>query len=99
MDSAIFDFAFRRAARVLAASRCGAFASLMHDQIREGAAVLVDVCRREFGTPARSTNIDKLARTRIVKPKAEQMFRILFRFPRNIAVGALLHPDQPRRIA
>jgi 2-aminoadipate transaminase len=37
------------------------FASPSHDQIREGIAVLADVCRREFGVPARSANIEKRA--------------------------------------
>jgi 2-aminoadipate transaminase len=38
------------------------FASPSHDQIREGVAVLADVCRKEFGVPARSANIEKRAR-------------------------------------
>ncbi len=33
------------------------FASPSHDDIRDGAALLADVCRREFGVPARSGNI------------------------------------------
>jgi 2-aminoadipate transaminase len=35
------------------------FASPSHDQIREGVAVLAEVCRREFGVPARSANVEK----------------------------------------
>jgi 2-aminoadipate transaminase len=35
------------------------FASPSHDQIRDGVAVLADVCRREFGVPPRSANVDK----------------------------------------
>jgi len=35
------------------------FASPTHQQIREGIAVLADVCRREFGVPLRSANIAK----------------------------------------
>ncbi|MGC2808757.1 MAG: PLP-dependent aminotransferase family protein [Bradyrhizobium sp.] len=35
------------------------FASPSHHQIREGVAVLAEVCRREFGVPARSANIEK----------------------------------------
>ena len=35
------------------------FASPSHQQIREGVAVLAEVCRREFGVPARSANIEK----------------------------------------
>jgi 2-aminoadipate transaminase len=35
------------------------FASPSHDQIREGVAVLADVCRREFGVPPRSANVEK----------------------------------------
>jgi 2-aminoadipate transaminase len=35
------------------------FASPSHEQIREGIAVLADVCRKEFGVPARSANIEK----------------------------------------
>ena len=33
------------------------FASPSHDDIRDGVALLADVCRREFGVPARSGNI------------------------------------------
>jgi 2-aminoadipate transaminase len=39
------------------------FASPTHEQIREGVAVLADVCRREFGVPERSANIEKRARS------------------------------------
>ena len=35
------------------------FASPSHQQIREGVAVLADVCRREFGVPTRSGNIER----------------------------------------
>lgn len=35
------------------------FASPTHDEIREGIAVLADVCRREFGVPERSANVAK----------------------------------------
>ena len=38
------------------------FASPTHQQIREGVAVLAEVCRKEFGVPARIANIQK-ART------------------------------------
>src|ERR1700720_660384 len=38
------------------------FASPSHDQIREGIAVLANVCRREFGVPARSANVEKRLR-------------------------------------
>jgi 2-aminoadipate transaminase len=38
------------------------FASPSHQQIREGIAVLAEVCRREFGVPARSANIEKRGR-------------------------------------
>jgi 2-aminoadipate transaminase len=38
------------------------FASPSHDQIRDGVAVLADVCRREFGVPARSANVEKKGR-------------------------------------
>jgi 2-aminoadipate transaminase len=34
------------------------FASPSHEQIREGIAVLAEVCRREFGVPARSANVE-----------------------------------------
>jgi 2-aminoadipate transaminase len=37
------------------------FASPSHDQIREGVAVLADVCHREFGVPPRSANVEKQA--------------------------------------
>lgn len=33
------------------------FASPTHDEIREGIALLAEVCRREFGTPERSGNV------------------------------------------
>ncbi|MDP2409269.1 MAG: PLP-dependent aminotransferase family protein [Pseudolabrys sp.] len=35
------------------------FASPSHDDIRDGVALLADVCRREFGVPARSGNIER----------------------------------------
>ena len=35
------------------------FASPSHEQIREGVAVLAEVCHREFGVPARSANVEK----------------------------------------
>src|SRR5216684_2038778 len=38
------------------------FASPSHEQIREGVAVLAEVCRREFGVPARSANVEKQVR-------------------------------------
>jgi 2-aminoadipate transaminase len=38
------------------------FASPSHEQIREGVAVLADVCRKEFGVPARSANVERKAR-------------------------------------
>jgi 2-aminoadipate transaminase len=41
------------------------FASPSHEQIREGIAVLAEVCRREFGVPARIANVEKQARTSI----------------------------------
>jgi len=37
------------------------FASPSHQQIREGIAVLAEVCRKEFGVPARSANVEKRA--------------------------------------
>ena len=36
------------------------FASPTHEQIREGVAVLAEVCRREFGVPLRSANVEGL---------------------------------------
>jgi 2-aminoadipate transaminase len=35
------------------------FASPSHEQIREGIAVLAEVCRKEFGVPARSANVER----------------------------------------
>lgn len=35
------------------------FASPSHEEIREGIAVLAEVCRREFGVPARSANVQR----------------------------------------
>ena len=35
------------------------FASPTHQQIREGVAILAEVCRREFGVPARSANVER----------------------------------------
>ena len=35
------------------------FASPTHQEIRDGVAVLADVCRREFGVPLRSANVAK----------------------------------------
>jgi 2-aminoadipate transaminase len=37
------------------------FASPTHEQIREGVAVLAEVCRREFGVPARIANVERQA--------------------------------------
>ncbi|MES2030639.1 MAG: PLP-dependent aminotransferase family protein [Pseudomonadota bacterium] len=37
------------------------FASPTHDEIREGIAVLADVCRQEFGVPERIANVEKRA--------------------------------------
>jgi 2-aminoadipate transaminase len=39
------------------------FASPSHQAIREGVAVLAEVCRKEFGVPARIANVEKRART------------------------------------
>jgi len=41
------------------------FASPTHDQIREGVAVLAEVCRKEFGVPTRSANVEAHAPTSI----------------------------------
>jgi 2-aminoadipate transaminase len=41
------------------------FASPSHQQIREGIAVLAEVCRREFGVPARIANVERRARPSI----------------------------------
>jgi 2-aminoadipate transaminase len=38
------------------------FASPSHDQIRQGIAVLAEVCRKEFGVPARIANVEARAR-------------------------------------
>ena len=38
------------------------FASPSKEQIREGVAVLADVCRREFGVPVRIANVEKRAK-------------------------------------
>jgi 2-aminoadipate transaminase len=38
------------------------FASPSHEQIREGVAVLAEVCRKEFGVPARSANVERQLR-------------------------------------
>jgi 2-aminoadipate transaminase len=35
------------------------FASPSHAEIRQGIAILADVCRREFGLPARSANVER----------------------------------------
>ena len=35
------------------------FASPSHEQIREGIAILAEVCRKEFGVPERSANVEK----------------------------------------
>jgi 2-aminoadipate transaminase len=37
------------------------FASPSHEQIREGVALLADVCRKEFGVPTRSANVERRA--------------------------------------
>ncbi|MGH7879202.1 MAG: PLP-dependent aminotransferase family protein [Candidatus Binataceae bacterium] len=38
------------------------FASPSHEEIREGIAVLADICRKEFGVPARSANVVRRAK-------------------------------------
>ena len=38
------------------------FASPTHQQIREGVAVLAEVCRKEFGVPSRIANVEKARR-------------------------------------
>ena len=38
------------------------FASPSHEEIREGIAVLAEVCHREFGVPSRSANVEKRGR-------------------------------------
>jgi 2-aminoadipate transaminase len=38
------------------------FASPSHEEIREGVATLAEVCRREFGVPLRSANVEQRAR-------------------------------------
>jgi 2-aminoadipate transaminase len=35
------------------------FASPSHEEIREGIAVLADICRKEFGVPERSANVER----------------------------------------
>ncbi|MGA7788840.1 MAG: PLP-dependent aminotransferase family protein [Xanthobacteraceae bacterium] len=43
-------------------SRCRTrlcFASPTHNEIREGIAMLAEICRREFGVPARSANVER----------------------------------------
>jgi len=35
------------------------FASPTHEQIREGVAILADICRKEFGVPERSANVTR----------------------------------------
>jgi 2-aminoadipate transaminase len=39
------------------------FASPSHDEIRAGIAVLADICRQQFGVPARSANVERRAGT------------------------------------
>jgi 2-aminoadipate transaminase len=48
--------------KVLSKSRMRlCFASPSHQEIREGIAALAEVCRREFGVPARIANVEKRA--------------------------------------
>jgi 2-aminoadipate transaminase len=35
------------------------FGNPSHAEIREGIAVLADVCRREFGVPSRIANVER----------------------------------------
>jgi 2-aminoadipate transaminase len=35
------------------------FASPSHEEIREGVAILAEVCRREFGVPTRIANVEQ----------------------------------------
>ena len=47
----------RRGARKCRMRLC--FASPSHDDIRAGIAILAEICRKEFGVPARSGNIEQ----------------------------------------
>jgi 2-aminoadipate transaminase len=38
------------------------FGNPSHEEIRAGVAILADVCRREFGVPARIANVEQPAR-------------------------------------
>jgi 2-aminoadipate transaminase len=38
------------------------FAGPSHEQIREGIAILAEVCRKEFGVPARIANVQRAGR-------------------------------------
>jgi 2-aminoadipate transaminase len=40
------------------------FGSRSHHEIRDGIAVLAEVCRREFGVPTRIANVEKRAKSR-----------------------------------
>jgi 2-aminoadipate transaminase len=44
------------------------FASPSHDEIRKGIKLLADVCRKEFGVPVRSANVERAAIKHIVDP-------------------------------
>ena len=66
------------------------FASPSHEQIREGVAVLAEVCRKEFGVPARIANVEKHAPHRarsddIRTPQSDRISRMSGRRFRSIA--------------
>jgi hypothetical protein len=48
------------------------FASPSHEQIRDGVAVLAEVCRKEFGAPERIANVEKHAELRLVRRNADE---------------------------
>jgi 2-aminoadipate transaminase len=51
------------AAASLSLRQMQCFASPLHEQIREGVAVLAEVCRKEFSVPGRIANMAKRARS------------------------------------
>ena len=76
------------------------FASPSHEQIREGVAVLAEVCRKEFGVPAQNRECGEARRGRHPSPHGEERVRqrpcAALRASRTIWHIACCHPSRRR---
>jgi hypothetical protein len=70
------------------------FASPSHEQIREGVAVLAEVCRKEFGVPARIANVENARGFRPRNRTADQWIFVAGTIP-SIGSASLSSPPPP----